>query len=569
MEANEILRQLQTHNLLDDPDIKKQFDDALQNENNQIQIALENSPFKDEDLALFERTITKTAKNIDQIATQINDDTSKFNSYNPDQNTDFIHKQLNKILAENEPGDNINNIKNNTNNNTINAPKSKQENLTILRNFALNKWKEILTAKNNKWKADTQNAMHQDFLKRMQAWFDSLKKARELAEKNDELFGKDGLFGDLMQMAKDSLDLQHLGDLKYQKSVLEDIQNITDIDINDDNNKQNNFIPGGDIDTDDNNFIPGGKGIGSGIGNQKKINIATINHYFQMIKNNKALMDICDILGKSKQEEKETYKEKITELVSYSYTQTMPTKRYKEEISGVKLGNDLENLLPQEFALLNDPDLEIFFDLKFVENRLFCFEKHGYISYAQEKWREVEKEIEKERSKEIDEQKGPIIICVDTSGSMNGQPEIVAKALTLMLAARARKEKRACFLINFSSSVDTMDLSNSKGITLLNKFLEMSFGGGTDVDIALKEGLKQMEQNNYKKSDLIAISDGGFYMNNIEIQNKIKQKRKEENKFYLLDVDGNFGVKDLFDKHWVYNSNSKSLKVLYEMKAKL
>lgn len=552
MEPKEIISKLQTHNLLDDPEIKKQFDDALQNENNQIQIALENSPFKDEDLALFERTITKTAKNIDQIATQINEDTSKFNSYNPNQKTDFIHKQLNEILAENEATDN-DNIKNNTNNKTINAPKSRQENLTILRNFALNKWQEILTAKNNKWKDDTQNAMHQDFLKRMQAWFDSLKKARELSEKNDELFGKDGLFGDLMQMAKDSLDLQHLGDLKYQKSVLEDIQNITDIDTDDDNNKQNNFILGG-------------KSIGSGNGNQKKINIATINHYFQMIKNNKVLMDICDILGKSKQEETETYKEKITELVSYSYTQTMPTKRYKEEISGVKLGNDLENLLPQEFALLNDPDLEIFFDLKFVENRLFCFEKHGYISYAQEKWREIEKEIEKERSKEVDEQKGPIIICVDTSGSMNGNPEIVAKALTLMLAARARKEKRACFLINFSSSVDTMDLSNSKGITLLNKFLEMSFGGGTDVCIALKEGLKQMEQNNYKKSDLIAISDGGFVMNNIEIQNKIKQKRKEENKFYLLDVDGNFGVKDLFDKHWVYNSNSKSLKVLYEMK---
>lgn len=550
MESEQIISKLQTHNLLDDPDIKKQFDDALQNENNQIQIALENSPFKDEDLALFERTITKTAKNIDQIATQINEDTSKFNYYNPNQKTDFIHKQLNEILAENEATDNI---KNNTNNKTINAPKSKQENLNILRNFALNKWQEILTAKNNKWKNDIQNAMHQDFLKRMQAWFDSLKKAKELSNKNDELFGKDGLFGDLMQMAKDSLDLQHLGDLKYQKSVLEDIQNITDIDTDDDNNKQNNFILGG-------------KGIGSGNGNQKKINIATINHYFQMIKNNKVLMDICDILGKSKQEETETYKEKITELVSYSYTQTMPTKRYKEEISGVKLGNDLENLLPQEFALLNDPDLEIFFDLKFVENRLFCFEKHGYISYAQEKWREIEKEIEKERSKEVDEQKGPIIICVDTSGSMNGQPEIVAKALTLMLAARARKEKRACFLINFSSSVDTMDLSNSKGITLLNKFLEMSFGGGTDVCIALKEGLKQMEQNNYKKSDLIAISDGGFVMNNIEIQNKIKQKRKEENKFYLLDVDGNFGVKDLFDKHWVYNSNSKSLKVLYEMK---
>ena len=39
MKSKEIISKLQTHNLLDDPDIKKQFDDALQNENNQIQIA--------------------------------------------------------------------------------------------------------------------------------------------------------------------------------------------------------------------------------------------------------------------------------------------------------------------------------------------------------------------------------------------------------------------------------------------------------------------------------------------------------------------------------------------------
>ena len=34
MESEQIISQLQTHNLLDAPEIKKQFDDALQNENN-------------------------------------------------------------------------------------------------------------------------------------------------------------------------------------------------------------------------------------------------------------------------------------------------------------------------------------------------------------------------------------------------------------------------------------------------------------------------------------------------------------------------------------------------------
>jgi len=46
-----------------------------------------------------------------------------------------------------------------------------------------------------------------------------------------------------------------------------------------------------------------------------------------------------------------------------------------------------------------------------------------------------------EQDVELDESQGPMIICVDTSGSMSGSPETVAKAVTLFMASKAREPK--------------------------------------------------------------------------------------------------------------------------------
>ena len=391
-EKNKILN---THGLLENPEIKAKFDESVKEETRQIKEKLENPPFKEEDLALFERKSLKNAHSIDTLNLQISDDVSGFKKFNPSENTDFIEKERAGILDEKDQPSKTN----------ADEPKSKLQRMNELRNFAVSKWSNTLETKTTQWKNDTQKAMSDDFKKRMQAWFDAMLKAKELEEQSPELFGKYGLFGDAVSMVNDALDLENLGDIKYQKKVLEDLEDISDIQA-------------------DKSDLEGSRGFSNDKGSLKRNSIANILRYFNMIKNNKALMDICDILGRMKDEEKEMYKEKITELTAYSYTQTTPTKRYKEEIIGVTLGNDLENIIPQEMSLLDDEDLELLFDLKFVENRLFCFEKQGFVSYQEEGQKEIEKEVEKERKKEG--QKGPIIICVDTSGSMYGAPETVA-----------------------------------------------------------------------------------------------------------------------------------------------
>lgn len=44
---------------------------------------------------------------------------------------------------------------------------------------------------------------------------------------------------------------------------------------------------------------------------------------------------------------------------------------------------------------------------------------------------------------------GPIILCLDTSGSMRGARETVAKALTLECMRGAHRQRRKCFVYAF------------------------------------------------------------------------------------------------------------------------
>lgn len=47
------------------------------------------------------------------------------------------------------------------------------------------------------------------------------------------------------------------------------------------------------------------------------------------------------------------------------------------------------------------------------------------------------------------------------------------------MATTARKEKRACYLINFSTVIQTLDLTEDFSMAGLMNFLRMPFHGGT------------------------------------------------------------------------------------------
>ena len=275
-----------------------------------------------------------------------------------------------------------------------------------------------------------------------------------------------------------------------------------------------------------------------------------IEEYANLIENNKEIQNICDIIGRLEQELLNISREKI-QNVEY-YINTIPVKHFKEEVSGITLGRDISSLVPSEYSIMFDEDMEILFNLKYVENRLMMFESQSYLSQINSK--DNEEEIENNKNKE--DEKGPVILCIDTSGSMSGMPEYLAKAMSLYIVTRASKENRDCFLINFSTNVKTLDFKKGKNFSALMNFLQMSFYGGTDAMPAFEKAIEMLQTEEYKKADVLMISDFIYPYINANLSSKMEQDKKKGTKFYALSItygEAAYQTHDYFDSFWYYN----------------
>ena len=99
-----------------------------------------------------------------------------------------------------------------------------------------------------------------------------------------------------------------------------------------------------------------------------------------------------------------------------------------DDVVGVEPGGDISRLLPIELAQLTVPELELDTLRRIVERQALCREHHATEPVG----------------------KGPIILAIDESGSMQGEKAHTAKALGLALAWIARHQKRWCALCAYS-----------------------------------------------------------------------------------------------------------------------
>ncbi|MBK8690951.1 MAG: hypothetical protein IPN17_01245 [Deltaproteobacteria bacterium] len=108
-------------------------------------------------------------------------------------------------------------------------------------------------------------------------------------------------------------------------------------------------------------------------------------------------------------------------------------------------------------------------------------------------------------------ERGPIIAVIDTSGSMHGLPERVAKAIVLEALRTAHAERRRCLLYSYSGPGQVLkhelDLS-PEGVGRLLKFLAMSFGGGNDEAGVMARVVARLKEAAWQKADVIFVSDG-------------------------------------------------------------
>ena len=67
------------------------------------------------------------------------------------------------------------------------------------------------------------------------------------------------------------------------------------------------------------------------------------------------------------------------------------------------------------------------------------------------------------------------------------------KAVSLGVVLRVRNEKRKCYLIKFSTGVETQNVGDGASLDAIIGFLSSSFNGGTDADAALR-ALKEIDK---------------------------------------------------------------------------
>ena len=294
-------------------------------------------------------------------------------------------------------------------------------------------------------------------------------------------------------------------------------------------------------------------------------NFDILKRYAELLKKDTSLKYLAEMLGRMRQAEKQ-YEEELYRTIVIK-PEWRVEHASKSDLIGVRESDDLSSLLPSETALLADDTMQAVFFKKFAEKKLQTFEYQAkLLSFKEE-------EIQDRRQKEMDEAKGPFIICIDTSGSMHGTPETVAKTLCFAILKIAVRENRKCYLISFSTGLQTLELSDLRNsLDKVIDFLSMSFHGGTDATPAMHEAIRLLTTNDYKKADIVIASD--FIMPEFDLQTKQLIVKAKENKtrFHSLVIGSSQNSASIaeFDNNWIYDiRNTDSVLVLVKSLSKI
>ena len=182
------------------------------------------------------------------------------------------------------------------------------------------------------------------------------------------------------------------------------------------------------------------------------------------------------------------------------------------ETRGIHRADRLARMLPAEAMLLGHPRLRLVWHARRAERTLLCYEDDDRMTETrlhQARVLQPRPGLMPARKLEL----GPMLVCVDTSGSMQGGSEAVAKAVVLEAMRAAHAKGRACRVFAFGGpeEVIAMDLPVDRaGITRATQFLGQSFRGGTDICAPLEKVIAAVEQEGWHQADLLLATDGEF-----------------------------------------------------------
>lgn len=233
------------------------------------------------------------------------------------------------------------------------------------------------------------------------------------------------------------------------------------------------------------------------------------------IENNKKIQNVIKKLGRNYISKEKKLRPKVL-------------KRSNNEVLGIHKSDDIMRILTSEMTNFESEELEYLFYSKFFEKSLLTYEiKSKESEYTSKQKEEIV----------VEKNKGPIVACLDTSGSMNGIPILKAKALLLAISKILNKENRSLYIILFGDKNQLKELNiikkedNKKIIPFLNN----GFNGGTDFETPLSKGIEIIKnKKDYTKADILMITDGFCSLSNDFT--KILNQNKRELDFSIYTI---------------------------------
>jgi uncharacterized protein with von Willebrand factor type A (vWA) domain len=250
----------------------------------------------------------------------------------------------------------------------------------------------------------------------------------------------------------------------------------------------------------------------------------------KIVKQIPQLREVIETLGRMKDTEGEPIIEEIISRMSMTFRHDVEitTPLVPMETKGITRSDSISRMLPQEAAFFGHPVLKKLWHARRAEHALLSYAVEGTEMVTQLTEQEQDVKASQPGNK-LNRNRGPMIVCLDTSGSMTGTPENIAKALVLQCISVAKKEKRACFVYLFGSKgeVKEMELTPDKaGLEQMILFLSMSFGGGTDVEGPLNMALERSDEQQWQQADILLVSDGEFTVSS-GLSRKIKNRKEQ------------------------------------------
>lgn len=201
-------------------------------------------------------------------------------------------------------------------------------------------------------------------------------------------------------------------------------------------------------------------------------------------------------------------------------------ERASMEVYRVGRGAELGRLLPSELAALRHPLRRRDFLRRLLEGELSQYDLRGDDRHG----------------------RGPVVVCVDGSGSMSGARELWAKAVSLALLDVARRQGRRARAIVFSgpeAPLTLFDLTragklgNRRTVALdsVVGLAECFPGGGTDFEKPLRAALEAARERELRGADVVFITDGEAAISEAFAQELRAEKKKRDLAVFAVLVD--------------------------------